>query len=389
MLMGFAEALAAIETAWSLQAAGFRVIAYGRPGSRPALRRVRGVELHEVPAPEQDTTATVAAVRRLIDVVRPAVVLPLDDHAVWVSARLGETGALLAGPAGSAADCALDKGRQLTTAAAAGLPVPATEVLDDLSEVRGSELPVMIKPARALYEIEGRLVRPSGMICANGDELRRAKTRLRHTPVLAQPLIRGVGEGLFGHFGPRGVVGWTAHRRVRMVNPHGAASSACRSHGVDEQLLGPSEQFLETIGWRGLFMLEFLRDADGTPWFMELNGRPWGSMALARRRGFEYPAWAVRGALDASFEPDVPAGPPHILCRNLGLELVHLLFVARGPQSRAPVEWPRVGRAVRDVCRIEPGDRFYNWKRSQPQVFAADTLATLGRYARKLKQGRQ
>ena len=43
-----------------------------------------------------------------------------------------------------------------------------------------------------------------------------------------------------------------------------------------------------------MFMLELLRDAAGTPWFMEVNGRPWGSMALAVRRGFDYPVWAVR-----------------------------------------------------------------------------------------------
>lgn len=91
-----------------------------------------------------------------------------------------------------------------------------------------------------------------------------------------QPLIRGVGEGLFGYVGPRGVTAWSSHRRVRMVNPHGSASSACRSNPVDGDLIGPSERFLSAIGWRGMFMLEFLRDSDGEPWFMELNGRTWG-----------------------------------------------------------------------------------------------------------------
>ena len=53
--------------------------------------------------------------------------------------------------------------------------------------------------------------------------------------------------------------------------------------------------------WRGMFMLEFLRAKDGTAWFMELNGRPWGSMALARRSGLEYPAWALRQLNDSRF----------------------------------------------------------------------------------------
>lgn len=136
-------------------------------------------------------------------------------------------------------------------------------------------------------------------------------------------------------------------------------------------------------------MLEFLRDSDGVPWFMELNGRAWGSMALARRRGFEYPAWAVRASLEAEFEPTPPLHPPDIRCRNVGLELAHLMFVVRGPQSAAPVDWPPIGTAVRDVCMFARGDRLYNWDRSQPRVLIADTLGTLGYYARRMLRKRR
>jgi hypothetical protein len=111
-------------------------------------------------------------------------------------------------------------------------------------------------------------------------------------------------------------------------------------------------------------------------------------MALARRRGFEYPAWTVRGALEPRFEPVVPPDPPELVCRNLGLELAHLAFVARGPQSGAPVQWPRLGREIRDVFSFSTGDRLYNWNRSQPSVLVADTVGTLRQYAAKMT-GRQ
>jgi hypothetical protein len=173
-----------------------------------------------------------------------------------------------------------------------------------------------------------------------------------------------------------------------MVNPQGSASAACRSAEVDKELMAPSERFLEAIGWRGLFMLEFLRDANGVPWFMELNGRTWGSMALARRRGFEYPAWTVNAAVNQDFEPVPPIDPPDIRCRNLALELVHLAFVARGPQSDAPMEWPSLGRSIRDVCTFSRGDRLYNWNRSQPDVLVVDMLDTLRSYARKMTSRR-
>ena len=369
VLIGFAEAFAAIEAAWSLQGAGFKVVAFRRAGSRPALRRVRGLEMHEVPDPELDATATVKAVRALCDVVAPAALLPLDDQALWICSQLQESRVQLAGASGSAAECALDKSLQLEAARRAGLPVPSTQVLDDLADASSIQFPVMVKPARALYEVSGALARPTGIVCANRQEFERAAAMPWPGSVLVQPLIRGVGEGLFGIVGSGGVVGWSAHRRVRMVNPQGSASSACRSQPVDRDLVEPSERFLSAIGWRGMFMLEFLRDSDGKPWFMELNGRAWGSMALARRRGFEYPAWTVQAPLDPGFEPTPPSQSPEILCRNLGLEVVHLMFVARGPQSDAPMEWPRLSRAVRDVCKFTRGDRLYNWNRSQPDVF--------------------
>jgi len=389
VLLGFAEAMAAIEATWSLQRAGFRVVAFRRAKSRPALRRVRGIELHDVPGPEVDSAATVAAVAALADDLKPAAILPLDDSALWACSQLTDLAVPLAGAYGDAIGYALDKGLQLEAAGQVGLPVPPTQVLNKLSDGGLINFPVMVKPARALYEVGGMLDRPAGVICADSQEFEQAAARPWPGPLLVQPFIHGVGEGLFGHVGPRGVTGWSSHRRVRMINPQGSASSACRSNPVDEELLEPSERFLDAIGWRGMFMLEFLRDSDGKPWFMELNGRAWGSMALARRRGFEYPGWTVQAALDPGFEPIPPASSPEILCRNLGMELVHLMFVARGPQSSAPMEWPRLRRAVGDVCRLGPHDRLYNWKRSQPDVLVADTLGTLGRYARKLVGSRR
>jgi hypothetical protein len=389
VLIGFAEAMAAIEAAWSLQGAGFKVVAFRRAGSRSALRRVRGLEMHDVPHPELDATATVAAVRMLCDVLTPAALLPLDDSALWVCSQLKDSPVPLAGASGSAAECALDKSLQLDAAIQAGLPVPSTQVLEDLADAASVHFPVMAKPAQALYEVNGALQRPTGIVCANAQEFERAAAMPWPGSMLLQPLIHGVGEGLFGHVGPRGVSGWSAHRRVRMVNPQGSASSACRSNPVDRDLIEPSERFLSALGWRGMFMLEFLRDSDGKPWFMELNGRAWGSMALARRCGFEYPAWTVQATLEPDFQPIPPLQSPEIFCRNLGLEMVHLMFVARGPQSGALMEWPRLSRAVRDVCKFARGDRLYNWDRSQPDVLVADTMETLRYYVRRMVRKRR
>lgn len=382
VLVGFGEAYAAIETAWSLRDAGFRVAVFARRGERPAVRRVRGVELHEVAPPEAGVEQTLEDLRSLIRALEPAALMPLDDGSVLLSAAI--EGVTIAGPTGKRVDYALDKALQVEAARAAGLLVPPTAIVRSPEELEVKEFPAFVKPARALYEVNGRLTRPTGSVVADDEELERATAEEWHPPLLVQPLLDGVGEGVFGLVTKHGVTALSAHRRVRMLNPQGSASSACESIQVDEELVAPVERFLTSIEWSGLFMVELLRDAEGRAWFMELNGRAWGSMALARRRGYEYPAWNVRLALDPDFAPVEPADPPEILAKHLGMELAHLAFVIRGPQSRAIGSWPKLWPTIRAMARTSRRNRLYNWRRSEPDVLAADTWSFIRFFARRL-----
>src|SRR5690606_20720695 len=102
--------------------------------------------------------------------------------------------------------------------------------------------------------------------------------------------------------------------------------------------------------------------SEGRQWFMELNGRMWGSLALARRQGLEYPAWAVEAALDGGKIPaaGAEAADPGVM-RELGRDLLHLAFVLRGPKSdfhRAG--WPSIWQSAGGVLRPAPGRQFYN-----------------------------
>jgi predicted ATP-grasp superfamily ATP-dependent carboligase len=382
VLIGFGEAYAAIETAWSLRDAGFRVAAFTRKGERPAVRRVRGVELHDVAPPEAGVEQTLEDLRFLIRTLDPAALMPLDDASVLLSRAL--EGVTIVGPTGRRIDYALDKALQVEAARAAGLLVPATTIVMSPEELEVREFPAFLKPARALYEVNGRLTRPTGSVIADQEELERAAAEEWHPPLLIQPLLEGVGEGVFGLVTKDGVTALSAHRRVRMLNPQGSASSACESIDVDPELAAPVERFLTSIDWSGLFMVELLRDTDGRAWFMELNGRPWGSMALARRRGFEYPAWAVQAALGPDFVPVEPADPPEILARHLGMELAHLAFVVRGPQSKALGSWPKLWPTVRAMTRTSRQNRLYNWRRSEPDVLAADTWSFIRFFVRRV-----
>jgi hypothetical protein len=134
-----------------------------------------------------------------------------------------------------------------------------------------------------------------------------------------------------------------------------------------------------------MFMVEFLRDGDGRQWFMELNGRAWGSMALARRLGLEYPAWAAATAFGLPYAAPASAnGHSAVVCRHLGRELVHLAMVIRGPQSAALVDWPGRGRTAAEVLRLRRGDSWYNLRSGELGVFASDTWETVRTHAARL-----
>jgi len=384
VVIGFADALAAPEAAWSLRDAGYDVVAFAHAGSRPPARRVRGLALEPVTAPQDDADAAVRDVERLLARLRPAAVLPLDDAALWTLARTAlPAGSVLAGPVGAQAELALDKRLQLAAARDAGFDVPPTHVLDEPAELPAeAPLPCVIRPALAVAARDGRLRDAKAHVCRDAAQARAALAALAGAgPLLLQPLVRGIGGGVFGLARADGVAAWSAHRRVRMMNPEGGGSSACAAVAPSAAERDACARLLGAAAWRGPFMVELLRDGERT-WFVELNGRLWGSLALARRRGLEYPAWTVDDTLGRPGPcAQPPAGLDGVVCRNAGRELAHLLFVLGG--RAAPGDAPGRLRTLRAVLRVGRDERWYNWRRGEPGVFLDDTVQTAAGVVRR------
>jgi hypothetical protein len=147
---------------------------------------------------------------------------------------------------------------------------------------------------------------------------------------------------------------------------------------VPQDLKAIAERLIRIAGWRGAFMIELLRDDSGKLWFVELNGRPWGSMSLSRRQGLEYPAWHVQLAMDDKSQAGmVPSPAPGMVCRHAGREFMHLLFVIKGAKSKALGNWPPFWKTIANVVRVHRGDTYYNWRRDDVKVFFADFYYTI------------
>lgn len=383
--MGFAEALAAPETVWSLVDDGFQVVAFARRGRASALRHSRHVVCHEICPPELDPQMALADLCALMKSVggtaagSQLVLLPLDDKAVWLCSRLElENGWLLAGPRGANAELTLNKCLQTQLAQGAGFNVPQTRFARTASEVFASaaeeSFPIILRPSECVPIRRGRLVKCRKWICANRSELEGAVSEWgERVPLLVQTFITGTGGGVFGLAAPDGVRAWSAHRRLRMMNPQGSGSSACVSQPVSDELKAKVEELIQKAAWRGVFMIELLHDDSGKTWFVELNGRLWGSLALSRRQGLEYAAWNVRLAIDPQSSAGMStSSAPAIVCRNAGREFMHVLFVLKGPRSKALSAWPPFWKTLAEVAPLRRGESWYNWRRDDPKVFFAD-----------------
>ncbi len=390
MVVGFAEALSAPEAVWSLLDAGFDVIAFARRGRPSALRHSRHVVCHEICAPESDLRAAISELQSLMVSLSVHsdcsewLLFPLDDKAVYLCSRIQlKDRWVLIGPHDGCANFALNKYLQVEAARKAGFKVPKTQLVRTADDVSNSSFddsfPIILRPVECVPIDQGRVFACRHWVCANPGELKHAVAKWAgRVPLLAQPFIEGTGEGIFGLAAPDGVRAWSAHRRLRMMNPQGSGSSACISQPVPEDLKPKVEMLIEITKWRGLFMVELLRDHSGNSWFVEFNGRPWGSMALSRRQGLEYPAWHVGLAMDQQSSVGLtPCGVPGVVCRNLGRELMHILFVLRGARSKALTAWPSFGKALIDVVRVRKTDTFYNWRKSDRKVFIADCYYTM------------
>lgn len=250
---------------------------------------------HAVPRPRGDGAAFVEAVQRAVTEGRYGTVLGGGDD--WLAALATYRASLpvaVAAPPWPTVEAALDKLGLIQQAAEAGIAAPVTVVADDVA-VASWVGPVVVKCRShwfpgldRAHRIEARWFATPRMAAGRIRMIREAGFE----PLLQQPIDGRLGAliGLFHDGRLRG--------RVQQVSPRlwptpNGVSSRAMTVPVDEGLVSRCEALLTTLGWRGLVELQFLTPAGGAPHLIDLNGRFYGSMALAIAAGPNLPdAWA-------------------------------------------------------------------------------------------------
>ena len=334
------------------------------------------------PSPQASPDEFVGAVAR--EAVRQpgTLILPMTERSTLPLSRdrdrLG--GACLVLPPHSTVLRAFDKSCTTRIAASLGLAVPRSWTIDHVEDVqaraRDVPYPVVIKP-RSSEETgpDGRVRTTGGPLYArNRHEFVSAWDVLskRCRSVLVQEFVEGAGVGFFALM-CRGVPrAEFAHRRLRDVRPTGSGS-ALRVSVAADAVREPGLAVLRALGWHGVAMVEFRMKPDGTPVFLEVNGRFWNSLALAVYAGVDFPALVAEMAERGDVQPP---GPYRLGVRSRWLlgDFRHVIEVWRGapPQfpGAFPGRWPTLAATLTPV----PGTHHDNFTLSDPLPEIGDWL---------------
>src|SRR5206468_11787837 len=196
---------------------------------------------------------------------------------------------------------AFDKAQTAKYAAACGVRLPPTQVPMSLAECRAAAeavgYPCLVKPRFSNLR-DGHEFRPgaAARYVSHPMQLDAAveATRDQDCWPLIQGFVPGQGKGVFALCDHGRAVAWFAHERLRDVQPSGSGSSLRRAVALDPRLRAPAERLLAALEWHGPAMVEFRDDGVHPPWLIEVNGRFWGSLALAIAAGVDFPLLWMR-----------------------------------------------------------------------------------------------
>ncbi len=187
-----------------------------------------------------------------------------------------------------------------------GIPVPRSFSIRSTEEIGMIEshlkFPLLLKPDIG----EGG----SGQrVCYNKQELKEAiSLHLRKSmPCLIQEYLspEGFGIGVSLLYDLQGNLKASfVHKRIREFPPEGGPSTL-RESVWRPDLVKKAHRLMSKIGWVGLAMIEFRYDPkEKKEKFLEVNPRPWGSIALAIDSGVDFPYLLCKVALRKDF-PEV------------------------------------------------------------------------------------
>lgn len=297
----------------SLATAGFTVTvaADSRPAvahwSRFCARRLK------VPPPQSDPGLFVDLLEAEVRSKPYTLLIPCGEASMRAISEARERlapllRASLGLPPNEVVQAATDKLCLLEAARRSGLPCPESIICsgpqDGLDAAARLGYPVVVKPQTAFVELHGGVAwRPSRM--ARTPQELAPLTQSFGSSYLVQRAQAGTVHSCSGVYADGEFLALSLARYIRTWPPEAGNAAFAETIAIPPDLPERVRVLLGSIGWQGIFELEFMRSSDGAFTTLDLNPRTYGSMALAIRAGADLPAlwceWLLGGRPDPVF----------------------------------------------------------------------------------------
>jgi predicted ATP-grasp superfamily ATP-dependent carboligase len=196
----------------------------------------------------------------------------------------------------------LDKLSLSEAAAGTGLDAPVTITCASLAGAgqAASELgfPVALKSRESVHLLDGRYSKTGSAVVGDAAALARVLPSFGDEYVV-QEHVTGPIISCAGVTTTERLLALVVSRYERTWPPEGGNVSASVVIEPPPGVADAVHQLLTRLRWEGIFEVEFVQRADGSLTAIDLNPRPYGSLALAVGAGVSIPAiwceWVLRG----------------------------------------------------------------------------------------------
>ena len=281
--------------------------AHARPAAAHWSRSV--TERIATPAPLTEEVGFLSALEEVVRGGRFSVLIPGTDASLLSISRSRarlDSHVRIGLPAHHSVQRSLDKRDLAVTAARHGLDPPTTIVCHSceqaLAAAREIGFPVVVKPLSVIIENTPIRWRSRSLLAVDPAGLRGIMADLGGSG-LVQQQEDGKLVSFAGVFANGELLAEAVSRYHRVWPPN--AGNACFSETIEApaNLRDRVVALLEDLGWEGLFELELIGGSADHWQAIDMNPRPYGSMALAIGAGCNLPAVWCRHLLGSPVAP--------------------------------------------------------------------------------------
>lgn len=348
------------------------VAAFGGDAKRVGSRAVH--QFIVVPDPHDEPERFLSSMTELIRKEQFDFLIPCGDSALVAASQFYDQFRDLlhvSCPPPQIVQRVLDKRATLEIAARCGVPIPATFWISSLAElevIRNKLIfPIVRKPSNKQKENADKV-----RYFHSYEELSNALTAVDTfgEEIMLQQYCEGEGTGIESLFHKGEPIALFQHRRIRELPSTGGVSVVALSEPLDSHLVKFAVTLLRGLEWEGVAMVEFKHNrANRKATLMEVNGRYWGSVAVAIHAGVNFPLYDWQLAHGEMPQPP-PSYKPGVRVRWMTGDFKRLddLRFETGAGGFGGKSWMRELAEFLSDFRPSTRDMVWSWRDPLPAI---------------------